>query len=126
MTAVFSGTVVDRQIGSVVQVVTFDVDRVWKGDVTKRTIIYRPAEPEPEIVGGSGGSEGFDLGQRYLVVAHLLTEAERRKFALKSIGTKSLAVRYCGDGGVPFHIYEMSERGSSLGPTSLGPGTEPR
>ena len=118
---VFSGTVIDRQIGSVVQVVTFDVDRVWKGDVTKRTIIYRPAHPEAETVGRSGGGRGFDIGQRYVVVAHRLTETERRKFALKSTSTKSLAVGYCGDGSVPFYIYEMYERESSM-----GPGTEPR
>ena len=116
--AIFGGTVVEVEIGPVVHVVTFNVDRVWKGDVMKRTIIYRAAQPEPEIVGRSGGGGGFTKGHRYVVIAHLLTETERRKFALKSTSSKRLAVDYCGDGSRPFYVHECG--------TGIGPGTEPR
>ena len=40
--AVFSGTVVDVRHLDTAMMVTFDVDRVWKGAISKRTALYRP------------------------------------------------------------------------------------
>ena len=52
------------QIGSLFHVVTFDVDRAWKGDVTKRTIIYKAALPY-----GSGTTEIFPKVQQLEALA---------------------------------------------------------
>src|SRR6476620_11153367 len=46
---------------------TFDVERVWKGVVKERTVIYRPLSPTQDI-----GTPFSFRQNRYLVIAHKL------------------------------------------------------
>jgi len=68
--AVFSGTVsdVEESAGAAAHVVTFDVQRVWKGTLTKRVSLYQ-----------SNTSEAipFSAGVPYLIVAYRLHPEER-------------------------------------------------
>lgn len=68
--AIFSGTVVELEesAGAVAHVVTFDVQRVWKGTVTKRMSLQQ-----------SNTSEAieFSAGVPYLIVAYRLRPEER-------------------------------------------------
>jgi hypothetical protein len=68
--AVFSGTVTDieESAGAAFHVVTFDVQRVWKGTLTKRVSLYQ-----------SNTSEAipFSAGVTYLIAASRLHLEER-------------------------------------------------
>jgi hypothetical protein len=69
-------------------VVTFEVDRVWKGAVTRRFSVYsftRTAE-----------GMNFTAGKRYLVFAHSPTNEERRDLRLET--KQGVVVGQCGDG----------------------------
>src|SRR5438128_975061 len=58
-------------------IVMFDVDRVWKGSVAKRFVVYSfTRTPEPFI---------FHAGETYLVFAHARTEMERQDLT-QSVG----------------------------------------
>lgn len=126
--AVFSGTVAEVRALDAVLLITFDVDGIWKGDVSKRAFvyrpIYRPPEPKPGargggIVGGSGDVSPFEIGKRYLVMAHIVTDQERSEFAVAA-KPGSLAVDTCGSGSRPFEVfanYDLKE---------MGPGRKPQ
>jgi hypothetical protein len=112
---VFSGTVVDLQRLHAAQVVTFDVDRVWKGDVTKRFVIYRPPGVPP-----SGWPEPFSLRARFIVVAHRLSAVERADLRV-GVPPDSFGTGLCGNGSRPF---SLAEKWNEL--RDLGPGREPQ
>ena len=68
---VFSGTVVEiTRMGDVGYRATFDVDRVWKGSVSRRMDLY-VWELSPEI-------PRFEAGHHYIAVAHKLTDSRTR------------------------------------------------
>ena len=127
ISAVFSGTVAEVQALDAVLLVRFDVDRIWKGDVGKRTLVYRPIykAPAPKpgtrgTVAGGGSPTPFEIGKRFVVMAHLLSVQERAELGVESAKPGSLAVSVCADGSRPFEIfaqYDLKE---------LGPGREPQ
>lgn len=89
---VFVGTVSDVQRVGPVEIVTFAAERVWKGPVTQRMTIYKPipvpsTRPSPSRDGG-GSHPGesnpiyFQRGERYIVIAHRLNDAERRQLGV--------------------------------------------
>ena len=112
VTALFSGTVTDlrqsRFSGNVSDfgsdsflVVTFEADRVWKGDLPKHLVVYRPA---PRSIPGFGSSVTmhFEMRKRYVVVAHHLTATERAQVGADS--PDALMVEMCGGGSRPFEL----------------------
>jgi hypothetical protein len=126
MSAVFSGTVAEVEALGAVLLVTFDVDGIWKGDVSKRAFVYRPIH-RPAIQGGtrivrdtgSGDSRPFEIGKRYLVTAHVLSAQEQAEFSV-DVRPGSLAVETCGGFSRPFEVfanYDLKE---------MGPGRKPR
>lgn len=112
-TAVFSGIVATARHPDAAVIVTFDVDRVWKGAISKRTVVYRPNPVTPD------SRQVFDLGERYVVVAHRVTAAEREQFHLDTALPDALAVGLCGDGSRPFKFAEPEL-------VELGPGRPPQ
>ena len=112
-TAVFSGTVVEARHPDAAVIVTFEVDRVWKGAISKRTALYRPNPASTD------SRQVFDLGERYVVLAHSLTAAERAQFHIETAPPDALAVGLCGDGSRPFKFAEPEL-------TELGPGRPPQ
>lgn len=68
--AVFSGTVsdIEESAGAATHLVTFDVQRVWKGTPTKRVPLYQPNTSE---------AIPFSAGVPYLIVAYRLNPEER-------------------------------------------------
>jgi len=117
VTALFSGTVTDltqsRFTGTVTDfgqsdsflVVTFEVSRVWKGDLPKRLAVYRPAPEVPQGSGRSGSpvSMHFEIGKRYVVVAHHLTAIERARAGAEQ-NPDALMVDMCGGGSRAFEL----------------------
>src|SRR5256885_16292656 len=65
---VFSGTLSKSEYG---ERLTFEADRVWKGVVPRQVIVYQ--SPIPQYV----GRYVFQIGERYLLFASLLTSDER-------------------------------------------------
>ena len=127
VSAVFSGTVAEVQALDAVLLVTFDVDGIWKGDVGKRAFIYRPVFRPPVPQPGTGGTVGgsapwssFEIGKRYVVLAHILSDQERAEFGVESAKPGSLAVNTCGSGSRPFEVFANSEL------KEMGPGRKPR
>ena len=122
ISAVFSGTVAETQTLDAVVLVTFDVDGIWKGDVAKRVVVYRPiykASPQ-NVGGGSGRLRPFEMGKRYLVLAHTLSEQETRDLGVQSATPGALAVDVCGSGSRPYELfteYDLKE---------MGPGRKPQ
>ena len=113
---VFGGTVLDLEIRETVRIATFEVDRVWTGNVTKRTVIYQ-AETVPLSTAGSRMTT-FVKGRRYAVLAHTITEAERTQFALVPV-LGSFAVGYCGDASRDYDLfvkYDLPRMGPGLAP----------
>jgi hypothetical protein len=102
---VFGGTVarVDRR-GSA-ETVIFDVDQVWKGDVRERTAIYKPIA----LAGGSGTPTVFERGERYVVIAHRLSVAERQDLGL--VSGEAFGTNVCGDGSRRFSVVEQDGYG---------------
>jgi hypothetical protein len=100
---------------------TFGVDRVWRGSVSKRVVLYQPV-PRP---GGphlaSGGLRPFEMGQPFIVLAHLLTAQERVEFGVNPADSQSLATSMCGDGSRAFATAEYFDEAKEL-----GPGREPQ
>jgi hypothetical protein len=111
-TAVFSGTVATARHPDAAVIVTFDVDRVWKGAISKRTVVYRP---NPVT---SDERQVFALGERYVVVAHRLTAAEREQFRADTSPPEVLGVGLCGDGSrsLAFAQPELIELGAGRPP----------
>ena len=116
-TALFSGTVTDVQGIDTFLVVTFDVERVWKGDLPKRLVIYRPAPRSGPELGGSSVTMYFEMGKRYVVVARHLNATERTQVGAER-NPDALATEMCGGGSRPFEL------ASGLG--DLGAGWAPR
>jgi TonB family protein len=115
---VFTGTVDAAQRTDRAESVSFTVDRIWKGPVKEHTIIFRPYHGDdalPEL--------RFILGQRYLVVAHRLSIAERERLGLDE-GAEAFGTDVCGDGTRLFG--EVSPQLRLLGfgapPIDLHPG----
>ena len=104
--AVFSGTVTGIDSATI----TFDVDRVWKGPVTKQFAIYsvsrsaEPFEPTP--------------GTKYLVFAETASEEERLRLGLRERSV--FVVRHCASGTRRWEHVSRDEL------TQLGRGTSPR
>jgi hypothetical protein len=102
----FKGTVVDLRPVRLPppfeagDVATFQVARVWKGQVHQDVTVY--------FVRGSG-LEGFplELRKEYLVVAHLQSPVERRTFGLPSASDKSLASSEMSCGALPFESNDV-------------------
>lgn len=89
---VFSGTVVKVTANTASacggQIITFDVDRVWKGSPTKHFVIYSfTRTPEPFQ---------FTVGTKYVVPAHLQTTEERTQFGLGASEPPTFGVGQCG------------------------------
>jgi hypothetical protein len=128
VSAVFSGTVINVQTSGTVLIVTFDVDRIWKGRLSKRVVLYRPApvsiwlqdgEPDNRVRRGSPVRMHFELRKRYVVVAHDLSPEERIQFKAERAAPDALATELCGGGSRPFDVAaEDLER--------VGPGRAPQ
>jgi hypothetical protein len=105
--AVFSGTVseIEESAGAIAHVVTFDVQRVWKGTVTQRASLYQLNTTE---------AIQFSAGVPYLMVAYRLPpEAQEVSGAIRRATT--LAVDTCAS-----RTLEHAERRGDL--RELGPG----
>ena len=118
--AIFDGTILDIQRRELALVVTFEVNRVWKGDVTRRQVVYRASRlPFGQRRGSSTRLIQFEeVGKRYIVVAHQLTGIERVDLGLTSTDTANLATGFCGDGSRPVEVEGSID--------DLGPGRAPR
>ena len=88
------------------QIVTFDVDRVWKGQVQQRFVLYN-----------SRAIEGitFQQGQRYVVFAHWLKPRERERLGLPATAPMTLGVAQCGDGTLLFDTADRTGMVRELG-----------
>ena len=82
--AVFSGTVTHIDFPTI----TFDVDRVWKGPVTKLFSIYS--------IENRLGEFNPTLGTKYLVFAMSASEDERFHLGLRD--RRAFVLRECGSG----------------------------
>jgi hypothetical protein len=91
----FKGTVVDLKPVSLPppleagDIATFQVARVWKGQVHENVTVYF----------WGGGVEGvpLELRKEYLVIAHLQSPVERQAFGLPSAGDNALgSSEHCG------------------------------
>jgi TonB family protein len=109
----FSGTVTRVSRAGSAETVTFDVDRVWKGNVRERTVLYKPIALDSR--GGDVGPPVFERGERYVVIAHRLNVAERGDLGL---GGEAFGTNTCGDGSRLFSIAEQELGG-------IGPGDPP-
>jgi hypothetical protein len=120
VSAIFDGTILDIQRRELALVVTFEVNRVWKGDVTKRQVVYRGTRlPIGQRSGSSTRLKQFEeVGKRHIVIAHQLTEIERVELGLTSTDTANLATGFCGDGSRPVEVAGSID--------ALGPGRAPR
>jgi hypothetical protein len=105
--AVFSGTVIDieESAGAATHLVTFDVQRVWKGILTKRISLSQ-----------SNTSEAipFAAGARYLIVAYRLNP-EERDLSGTIRRAAALGIMTCAS-----MILEQAERRGDL--REIGPG----
>ena len=96
-TDVFSGTVSRVEKQEWAEVVTFNVDRVWKGNAPSVTTVYRPIYSE---------RVDFEVGEKYFVLAHEFTPTERAEFRVAASATDGIAIGPCGDGTRHFSIAE--------------------
>jgi hypothetical protein len=106
--AVFSGIARQVQDGGTVQVVTFDVERVWKGALPKRVALYQLYMSEAVKI---------SIGARYLIVAHAQTDAEREQSRI-SQPASMLGINVCAS-----RSFEEAEQHGEL--RALGPGRLP-
>jgi hypothetical protein len=111
---VFSGTVmsVSKNPASAGpgEIITFDVDRGWKGSVPKRFVLRSfTRTPEPFR---------FDVGTKYVVLAHKQTMDERELFGVPTSSPDTYGVAQCGDGTRVFAAAqnELNELGSGRPP----------
>jgi hypothetical protein len=122
VTVVFRGSVLEWQRRESFLVMTFEVDRVWKGTVSRRVVLYQPI-PRPGAPPASGGLKPFKGGLRpfdmirpFIVLAHHLNGQERREFGVEAADTRSLATSMCGDGSRPYSVAQEFGEVKSLGP----------
>jgi hypothetical protein len=115
---VFSGTVETVAVNVASEwpstIVTFGVDRVWKGSVAKQFVVYSFTRTP----------EGFDFktGKRYLVFAHVQTDREQDDLKLAVTSWPVPIVGQCGDGTVEMERVsppELAELGSGTVPSRL-------
>jgi hypothetical protein len=77
---IFQGKVIeieDPHAPGLTQVLTFDVDKVWKGAVTERQVIYHAVSVESRV---------FSVGDRLVVFAHELSRESRLRVGLQQAG----------------------------------------
>ena len=86
----FSGTVQRIQTVRAGEIVTFDVDRVYKGQVDQHVVVFNWQHP-PVLE----GIVTFELTKRYLVLAHRQNAEERTQFATPGEGTETLGLQGC-------------------------------
>jgi len=114
MSAVFSGTVVSmidppqKRIMSSADPVTivFDVDKVWKGEVTESTKVYTA------MGGESCGYEHFEIGQQFLVLANSTDEGQLLTgmcTATMKLSAAQHEIASLGDGYLPLKAVELPE-----------------
>jgi hypothetical protein len=105
--AVFSGTVsdIEESAGAVAHVVTFDVQRVWKGTLTKQVSVYQLNTLD---------AIPFSAGVPYLIVAYRL-RPEERELSGTIQRTPAFGVASCVS-----RALEQAERFGDL--RELGPG----
>ena len=73
---------------------TFEVDRVWKGSVTKRFDLY--------VAGLEEGIRGFQMGQWSVVTATRVTDRRsRQEFGLASTSSTAFKAPICSDALAP-------------------------
>jgi hypothetical protein len=110
---VFSGTATDITANDASEwpsaIITFDVDKVWKGRVTKRFVVYSFTRTAERFT--------FKIGQAYLVFAHEQTEAERHDLNLGITERQVFVVGQCGDGTREMAMVTPQET-MQLGPAS--------
>jgi hypothetical protein len=87
----FVGTVQQVQVVPAGQIVTFAVDRVYKGQVDAHVVVYNW---QRSVV--QEGVVTFELANRYLVLAHRQSPEERERFAMPIKGTETLGSQGCG------------------------------
>jgi hypothetical protein len=123
VTVVFRGSVLDMQRRDSFLIMTFEVDRVWKGTVSRQVVLYQPIPrpgARPPASGGlkpfKGGLRPFDMIRPFIVLAHLLNAQERREFGVDAADTRSLATSMCGDGSRPYSVAQEFGEVKSLGP----------
>jgi hypothetical protein len=111
---VFSGTVVRISANTASawggQIITFDVDRVWKGAPTKQSVIYSFTRTPDRFE--------FTVGEEYVVFAHIQTTEERTEFGMIASEKPTFGVGQCGDGTIRYKLVEV-------GIADLGPGRPP-
>jgi hypothetical protein len=83
--AVFLGTVREVQTVPPGQVVTFDVERVWKGRVSRSMVTYNP-------LSGADEERKYMRGERLLVMVSPLGSVNRARFGAVM---DALAISYC-------------------------------
>ena len=108
---VFSGTVMkaeDPSAPGLTQVLTFGVDRVWKGAVAGERVIYHSISVESRV---------FRTGEKLVVFARQLAPADRERVGLQREGTPAFAYRSfdCG-GAASLDVYQDLARFPSVTP----------
>jgi len=119
ITAMFQGTVIEvrrertrrADIFSEREIVTFNVDRVWKGNVARVLTLYRP---RMQRLGVSIGPQTFHRGRRYIVGARPLTLDERQRVG-GDLRPEALTGGYCGDGTMELEVAERNNMIEELG-----------
>jgi TonB family protein len=111
---VFVGSVVSvTDVGAApAQAVTFDVNRVWKGGVRERMVIYQMLP-----VGRGGERRLFQPGKYFLVVAHRLNAGERNALGITD-NEDAFGTDACADGSYPVSILQYDAK-------PLAPGSAP-
>jgi hypothetical protein len=77
VTAVFRAKATDVESGPAGQLATFQVTRVWKGQVRKAATVYNFLEPATDST-----PTPFELGKDYLVSTRVINSEERTRFGL--------------------------------------------
>jgi hypothetical protein len=80
-------------------IVTFDVDRVWKGSVTRRFMVYSFTRTPDGM--------SFSVGKKYVVFAHSPTAGESDDLRLNT--TPAFVVGVCGDGTEELMLVPVAE-----------------
>ena len=111
---VFVGRVVSvTDVGAApAQAVTFDVERVWKGAVRERTVIYQMLP-----VGRRSEHRLFQPGKQFLVVAHPLNSSDRHDLGIAD-SEDVFGTNACADGSYPVSILQYDAG-------RIGPGSAP-
>ena len=105
---VFSGTVIkleDPNAPGLTQVLTFVVDRVWKGSVTREHVIYHSISVDSRV---------FETGQKLVVFASQLAPADRERVGLQREGTPAFAYRPFDCGAASIEMYDGLARFPSV------------